>query len=250
MLEMKDLNLESQTDLVSVLNLVLLAAQRNLWRFWTFSRTGLNVKIVWSLNWATLILFQQFPAANWGSAPWNVQQRVKEQEWLIRIAKIFIVLLVFSEPHLQHLSWSVRRQGATGRETANHSYSQCDQTAWRMGVGATTYIRCIKDLLVRGKKKERVILVSPPPNLAQPLCSLASSAALEAQASCFTRSSVLENIPFLTQQHCQRLLKACICWLQWQFLLSFPSPISMVMHEQKRTQLDFQLQSYFYEAGC
>lgn len=30
MLEMKDLNLESQTDLVSVLNLVLLAAQRNL----------------------------------------------------------------------------------------------------------------------------------------------------------------------------------------------------------------------------
>lgn len=30
MLEMKDLNLESQTDLVSVLSLVLLAAQRNL----------------------------------------------------------------------------------------------------------------------------------------------------------------------------------------------------------------------------
>ena len=55
----RSLSWERRTDLVSVLNLVLLAAQRNLWRFWTFSRTGLGVKTVWSLNWATLVLFQQ-----------------------------------------------------------------------------------------------------------------------------------------------------------------------------------------------
>lgn len=56
------------------------------------------------------------------------QQRVKKQEGLIGVAKIFIALLVFSEPHLQSLRWRGRRQGATGRETANHSYSQCDRT--------------------------------------------------------------------------------------------------------------------------
>lgn len=78
---------------------------------------------------------------------------------------------------------------------------------------------------------------SSPQSCTAPLRSRASSTALEAQSSCFKRSSALENIPFLTWWRCQRLLKACICWLQWQFLLSFPPPISMVMHEQKRSWL-------------
>lgn len=164
----------------------------------------------------------------------------------MRTAKIFTALLVFPEPHSQRRGWRRRRQGAPGKPTAHPSFTTWPNPAGGWGGG----MQWITDLLVRGKNKKRVISVpSPPLSCTAPLRALASRTALEAQSGCFKRSSDLENIPFLTRRRCQRLLKAGICWLQWQFLISFPSPISMVMHEQKRTQLDFQLRSYFYKAG-
>lgn len=162
----------------------------------------------------------------------------------MRTAKIFIALLVFSEPHLQLWGWRRRRQGAPGKQTAHPSFTTWPNSAGGWGEG----MWCIKDLLVRGKKSSHFSPI-PPLSCTAPLRALASHTALEAQSGCFKRSSDLGNIPFLTRRRCQRLLKAGICWLQWQFLISFPSPISMVMHELKRTQFDFQLQSYFYKAG-
>lgn len=162
----------------------------------------------------------------------------------MRTAKIFGALLVFSEPHLR-LAQEKGGQGAPGKPAAHPGFTTWPNPAGGWGGG----MRCIKDLLGRGKKTSQALRSHPPRSCTAPLRALASRTAPEAQSGCFKRSSDLENSRFLTRRSCQRLLKGGICWLQRQFLISFPSPISMVMHEQKRTQLDFQLRSYFYKAG-